>query len=59
MYKPFFIDERCLEIMEKPGKTKADFYSFISERGRLVQQYIAAKWRFTPDAEQIEDEEEE
>lgn len=59
LYRPFFIDDRCLEIMEKPGKTKADFYSFISERGKLVQQYMAEKWRFTPDSEQIEDEEEE
>ena len=59
LYSPFFIDEHCLEILEKPGKVKADFYSFISERGRLVQQYIAEKWGFKPDAEQMEDEEEE
>ena len=59
LYKPFFINERCLEIMEKPGKTRADFYSFISERGKLIQEYIANKWVFTPSAEQIEDEEEE
>ncbi len=58
-YKPFFINERCLEIMEKPVKSTADFYSFISERGRLVQEYIANLWGFTPSTEQIEDEEEE
>ena len=59
LYSPYFIDERCLEIMEKPRKTKSDFYSFISERGRLVKEYIAQKWGFTPDTEQLEDEEEE
>ena len=57
-YAPFFIDERCIEIMEKPNKTKDDFALFIKERGNLVQQHIAQKWEFIPDAQQVEDEEE-
>ena len=59
LYQSFFLNERCLEILQKPAKIRADFYDFISERGKLVQQYIAEKWGFTPDAEQIEDEEED
>lgn len=57
-YAPFFIDERCLEIMEKQGKTKDDFSMFIKERGRLIQEHIAQRWGFIPDAQQVEDEEE-
>ena len=56
-YHPFFLNERCLEILQKPGKTRADFYDFISERGRLVQQYIADKWGFASDTEPIDDPE--
>ena len=48
----------ALEIMEKPNKTKDDFALFIKERGNLVQQHIAQKWEFIPDAQQVEDEEE-
>ena len=59
LYKPFFINEYCLAIMEKPQKTTADYGDFINERGRLVQEYIAEKWGFIPVAEQIEDEEED
>ena len=58
-YDSFFINDRCLEIMEKPDKTKEDFSSFISERGKLVQQYIADNWHFILDTEPIDDEEEE
>ena len=58
LYEPFFIDERCIEIMEKPNKTKDDFALFIKERGRLIQQHIAQRWGFMPDAQQVEDEEE-
>ena len=58
-YEPFFINQRCLEIMEKSRKTKEDFRSFINVRGKLLQEYIAANWRFTPDAEHVEDEDEE
>ena len=57
-YEPFFIDERCIEIMEKPNKTKDDFSLFIKERGNLIQQHIAQEWEFKPDAQQVEDEEE-
>ena len=57
-YEPFFIDERCIKIMEKPNKTKDDFALFIKERGNLIQQHIAQKWEFMPDAQQVEDEEE-
>ena len=59
LYRPFFLNERCLEILQKPGKTRADFYDFIGERGRLVQQYIADKWGFTSDTEPIDDLEED
>ena len=57
-YAPFFIDERCIDIMEKPNKTKDDFSLFVRERGRLFQEHIAQMWEFTPDAQQVEDEEE-
>ncbi len=58
LYSPFFLDERCIEIMEKPNKTKDDFALFIKERGNLIQQHIAQKWEFLPDVQQVEDEEE-
>ena len=59
LYEPFFITGRCLEIMEKPGKTKSDFYSFIGERSKAVQEYIAAQWGFKPSSEPVEDDEDE
>ena len=59
LYEPFLINERCLEIMEKPNKTKEDFRLFIEERGRLIQNYIAERWAFATDSQQqVEDEEE-
>jgi hypothetical protein len=58
LYDPFFIDERCIEIMEKPHKTKDDFNLFVKERGRLIQEHIARRWGFVQDAQQVEDEEE-
>ena len=59
LYEPFFINERCLEIMKKPSKTKDDFSSFIKERGRLIREHITREWDFISDAEQqVEDEEE-
>ena len=59
LYEPFFINERCLEIMGKPDKTKEDFRLFIEERGRLIQNYIAERWGFATDSQQqVEDEEE-
>ena len=57
-YSPFFIDENCLKIMSKPNKTKDDFALFVKERGRLIQEHIAQRWGFIPDAQQVEDEEE-
>ena len=59
LYQPFFLNERCLNILQQPEKTKADFDEFIKERGRLVQQYIADKWGFTTDTEPIDDLEED
>ncbi len=58
LYEPFFIDKRCIEIMEKPMKMRADFNSFINERGKIVQEYIAQNWGFATDTQQVEDEEE-
>lgn len=59
LYEPFFINGRCIEIMERPNKTKDDFSQFIKERGRVIQNHIAERWAFIPDAQQqVEDEEE-
>ncbi len=58
-YAPFFIDERCLEILATPQKTRYDFLSFIKERGNLIQQHIAQEWGFEIDSQtELEDEEE-
>ena len=57
-YALFFINEHCIETMEKPNKTKDDFTLFVKERGRLIQEHIAQKWGFITDAQQVEDEEE-
>ena len=57
-YALFFINEHCIETMEKPNKTKDDFALFVKERGRLIQEHIAQRWGFIPDAQQVEDEEE-
>ena len=43
LYNLFFINERCLEIMEKPNKTKADFLLFVEERGKLIQEVHHSK----------------
>ena len=58
LYAPFFINERCLAIMKKPNKRRDDYHQFISERGKLVQTHITNRWGFSPDANQVEDEEE-
>lgn len=59
IYARFFINERCLDVMEKPSKTKDDLRLFIEQRGRLIQEHIAQRWGFMPDLQQqVEDEEE-
>lgn len=58
-YAPFFIDERCIEILATPQKTRYEFQSFIKERGNLIQQHIAQEWGFEIDSQtELEDEEE-
>ena len=59
LYKPFFIDDNCLAILERPSKTKEDLAEFIAARGKLIEDYIAQEWGFTSDAQQEGDDEDE
>ena len=56
IYRPFFIDARCLEIMSKKNKRKADFLEFISVRGRLISEDIERTWGFAQDSNIVHDE---
>ena len=58
-YAPFFINERCIEILERPNKKAADFQDFIAERARVVSEYISSEWEFRQDSNLPDDEEDE
>ena len=59
-YELFFVDDRCIEIMERPNKTRDDYLAFIEQRGKVVQAHIAQTWGFVPvDQEPEEDDEDE
>ena len=55
-YEPFFINERCLDIMRRADKGVQDYEEFITERGKAVREYISATWGFELDEQQAEDE---
>lgn len=59
LYRPFFIDDHCLEILERPSKKKEDFAEFIAVRSKLIEDYIAEEWDFISDTQQHGDDENE
>ncbi len=64
-YQPFFVNGRCLELMEKRSKSIGDYEAFLREREHTVHEYIRQQWGFLPagaiDATEVEahDEDEE
>ena len=65
-YRPFFVNSRCLELMEKRRKSTGDYEAFLREREHTIQEYIKQQWGFLPagaidatDVEADDDEEED
>ena len=57
-YQPFFVNGRCLELMEKRSKSTGDYEAFLREREHTIEKYIKQQWGFLPagavDATEVE-----
>ena len=62
-YQPFFLNGRCLELMQKRSKSTGDYEAFLREREHGVQEYIRQLWGFLPagavDATEVEADDDE
>ena len=62
-YQPFFVNGRCLELMEKRRKSTGDYEAFLREREHTIQEYIKQQWGFLPagaiDATEVEADDDE
>jgi hypothetical protein len=50
-----FISDECVQILERPNKTKKDYLEFLDARFRMLTRELE-KWDFTPGEEEYEDE---
>ncbi len=50
-----FISDKCVQILERPQKTTADYFEFLDERFKMLSTELS-KWDFTIGEEDYEEE---